>query len=293
MHPIISWAVQSGEMPTRLERNVDRLLSVHRPVVLAHLRGIRRLHPNATPEQLLAILERRYATAVTTGGAAVGASSMLPFVGTGISLGLSAVETAGFLETTALFAQSVTELHGIAVDDPDRARALVMTMLMGKAGSDLLRQIAGQATGGSQRSAYWGQVVTSSLPSFVVGPVADQLKKQFVKHFAVGQGTNVIGRMVPFGVGAAIGGVGNLMLGRTVIQSARSAFGPPPFSFPAELAVTVKVPQPVGPAEPGTGAEQQRTGVRRLVPHRRRRAIEAPGPHGVPADATGTPDIRI
>ncbi|WP_291042836.1 hypothetical protein [Herbiconiux sp.] len=286
-------------MATRTEQNIDRVLSVHRPVVLAHLRSIRRLHPNASPAELLVILERRYVAAVTTGGAAVGASSMLPFVGTGISLGLSAVETAGFLETTALFAQSVTEVHGIAVDDPDRARALVMTLLMGKAGSDLLKQIAGQATGGVNRNAYWGQVVTSSLPQFVVGPVADQLKKQFLKRFAAGQGANIVGRAIPFGIGAAIGGVGNLVLGRTVVTSARTAFGMPPYTFPPELAITMKAPKPpkalrqkrVKPEkqlEPGAR--------RRLALPGRRKAItgtmpEAPGPFD--GSDTRVPDIRI
>ena len=277
-------------MPTRLERNIDLLLSVHRPAVLAHLRSIRRLHPNATPEQLLVILERRYVTAVTSGGAAVGASAMFPFVGTGVSLGLSAVETAGFLETTALFAQSVTEVHGIAVDDPDRARALVMTLIMGKAGSDLLKQIAGQATGGLGRNAYWGQVVTSSLPQFVVGPVADQVKKVFLRRFAIGQGTNAVGRAIPFGVGAAIGGVGNLMLGRTVIQSARSAFGAPPITFPEALAITIKAPRAGKPVE----ENPSRKGVKRILPHRRQAAIEAPGPRSdEPQNENGVPDIRI
>ncbi|WP_290801427.1 hypothetical protein [Herbiconiux sp.] len=284
-------------MSSRLDRNVDRLLSIHRPVVLAHLRGIRRLHPDASPQELLVILERRYVAAVTTGGAAVGASAVLPFVGTGISLGLSAVETAGFLETTTLFAQSVTELHGIAVTDPDRSRALVMTLLMGKAGSDLLKQIAGQATGGSTRNAYWGQVVTSSLPQFVVGPVADQLKNHFVRRFATGQGANILGRAIPFGIGAAIGGVGNLVLGRTVIQSARTAFGPAPFTYPEELAITVKPPKAVrGPrrAKDDREVEASTAGKRRLLPSRRKAitgTTEAPGPWDA---GTGAPaDIRI
>ncbi len=284
-------------MSSRLDRNVDRLLSVHRPVVLAHLRGIRRLHPDASPQELLVILERRYVAAVTSGGAAVGASAMLPFVGTGISLGLSAVETAGFLETTALFAQSVTELHGIAVSDPDRSRALVMTLLMGKAGSDLLKQIAGQATGGVNRNAYWGQVVTSSLPQFVVGPVADQLKNHFVRRFATGQGANILGRAIPFGIGAAIGGVGNLVLGRTVIQSARTAFGPAPFSYPAELAITMKQPKAVREKRDGAGeadAEHGTKGRRRLLPSRRKAitsTTQAPGPWDAGIGAPG--DIRI
>ena len=285
-------------MSSRLDRNIDRLLSVHRPVVLAHLRGIRKLHPDASPEQLLVILERRYVAAVTSGGAAVGASSMLPFVGTGISLGLSAVETAGFLETTALFAQSVTEVHGIAVSDPDRARALVMTMLMGKAGTDLLKQIAGQATGGAGRNAYWGQVVTSSLPQLVVGPVADQLKNHFIRRFAVGQGTNIVGRAIPFGVGAAIGGVGNLLLGRTVIQSARTAFGPAPFTFREVLAPTISVPKSVD-REPDSAGRSGKRSLRERIPRPgRQRAIEgstqAPGPHRNPASPPdATPGIRI
>ncbi|WPO84896.1 hypothetical protein SCB71_11765 [Herbiconiux sp. KACC 21604] len=276
-------------MSSRIERNVDRLLSVHRPVVLAHLRSIRRLHPQASPEELLVILERRYVAAVTTGGAAVGASSMLPFVGTGISLGLSALETAGFLETTALFAQSVTEVHGIAIDDPDRARALVMTLLMGKAGTDLLKQIAGQATGGLGRNAYWGQVVTSSLPQFVVGPIADQLKNHFLRRFAVGQGTNAVGRLVPFGIGAAIGGVGNLMLGRTVIQSARSAFGAPPFGFPPEVAIEIKVPTAKAAKTP-KAVREGRNPLAKLTPRRRREITMAPQ-H--PSDVGAPGDIRI
>ena len=51
---------------------VVRAARVQRPVVLAHLRSIRSRRPDATPQQLVAILERRYLTAVTAGGAAVG-----------------------------------------------------------------------------------------------------------------------------------------------------------------------------------------------------------------------------
>jgi hypothetical protein len=286
-------------MTSRLDRSVDRVLSIQRPVVLAHLRGIRRLHPNATPEQLLVILERRYAAAVTTGGAAVGASAMLPFVGTGISLALSGVETAGFLETTALFAQSVTEVHGIAVTDPDRARALVMTLMMGKAGTDLLRQMASQATGvGSTRSAYWGQVVTSSLPQMVVAPIADQLRKAFLKKFAVGQGANALGRAIPFGIGAAVGGIGNLVLSRTVIQGARTAFGPPPLGFVPDVEIAVK-PRVIviAPGEDAGHRPGPLGRITRLVPRRRSSTgdgdehAEDTFPSGAADDTV--PDIRI
>lgn len=219
-----------------LERGLDRLIAIHRPVVLAHLRAIRRNHPTATPDEIVRILERRYLTAVTTGGAAVGATAVVPGIGTGVTLALSGVETAAFLEATALFAQSVAEVHGLHVENPDRARALVMTLMMGREGVDLVKQFAARATGGGvARDAYWGEIITSGLPKAVMGQVVDRLRRMFIKQFAVRGGAGIIGRAIPFGIGAAIGGAGNHILGRRVLQQARLAFGAAPALLPVEL----------------------------------------------------------
>lgn len=232
------------------EKAVEKLLSVQRPVVLAHIRSIRRRHPEATPAQVITILETRYLTAVTTGGAAVGASAVIPAVGVGVSLALSAVETAGFLEASALFAQSVTEVHGIAIDDPERARTLVMTMMLGTAGSDLVKQFAGQITGGKSRGTFWGELVTKSLPEVAVSQIGGRVQQLFVRRFAASQGASVLGRALPFGVGAVVGGAGNHLLGRKVVTSSRAAFGPAPASFPTELDPVVRLPGSSSPALP-------------------------------------------
>ena len=254
-------------------RGIDRLLTVQRPVVLAHIRSIRRGRPNATPDEIIRTLERRYLAAVTTGGALVGASAAIPAVGTGASLALSGVETAGFLEASALFAQSITEVHGIVVDDPDRARALVMTMVLGTAGSDLVKQIAGQVAGtGPAKNTFWGEMVTKSIPRAMMGPIADRIKKTFMKKFAVAQGTNVVGRLIPFGVGAVIGGGGNHLLGRQIVKAGRDGFGPAPAAFPVWLEPVVKAPKaPRPPREPGA----RRMPLPRL-PKRTPKPIEPP-----------------
>jgi hypothetical protein len=223
---------------------IDRLLTVQRPAVIAHLHSIRAAHPEATPDDIIRILERRYLAAVTTGGALVGASAVIPAVGVGASLALSTVETGGFLEASALFAQSVTEVHGIAVDDPDRARTLVMTLILGSAGSDLVKQLASQANGtGPARGKFWGEMVTKSLPQAAMGQIADRIKKTFIKRFAVTQGTNIVGRAIPFGIGAVVGGTGNNILGRQIIRNAREAFRAAPAEFPAVLALRVRAPK--------------------------------------------------
>ena len=217
-------------------RAVDRLLSVQRPAVVAHLRSIRLRHPDATTAQIASMLERRYLTAVTTGGAAVGATAVIPGIGTATTLALSGVETAGFLEATALFAQSLAELHGIPVSDPDRARALVMGLMLGDEGADLVGQFTRQAAGrGGGRRAYWGELVTSSLPRTAVGPVLDRLSSAFLRRFAAAGGASLIGKALPFGIGAAIGGTGNHLLGRRVVSAARRAFGVVPATYPPEL----------------------------------------------------------
>jgi len=219
-----------------VERGIDLALAIQRPIVIAHLRGIRRRFPGATPEQIVRILERRYLAAVTTGGAAVGATAVVPGIGTGITLALSGVETAGFLEATALFAQSVSEVHGIAIDNPERARALVMTLMLGSEGIDLVRQFAGQVRGsGAATNAYFGELITNTLPKALMGTVVDRLRRVFIKQFAVRGGAGIIGKAIPFGIGAAIGGVGNHILGRRVLQQSRLAFGAPPPVLPAEL----------------------------------------------------------
>lgn len=286
----------SSEHPMHI-RGLDRVLAVQRPLVLAHIRSIRLRHPDATPAQIITLLERRYLAAVTTGGAAVGATAVIPGIGTGVTLALSGVETAGFVEATALFAQSIAEVHGITVENPDRARALVMTLMLGKEGVDLIRQLAGQAAGtGAGRSAYWGELVTKSLPRAAVGPLADRLKSLLIKQFAGVGGASFVGKALPFGVGAVIGGAGNHVLGRRVLSSSRRAFGVPPQVLPVELEPQegaerierrlARGAQLAGAAvagAAGTAARGAGAAGRRAVEAARRRpapvsAPEAPGP---------------
>lgn len=243
--PIISATGEStangNGMPDVATRGIDRMMAIQRPVVLAHIRGIRRRNPDASPAELVAILERRYLAAVTTSGAAVGATAVVPAIGTVTTIALSGVETAAFLEATALFAQSVSEVHGIAVNDPDRARALVLALMLGREGSDLVRQWGAEAMSRqASRQLYWGEVVTSSLPRAVVGPLVDRLKSMFIRRFAISGGAGILAKAIPFGIGAVVGGTGNHILGRRVLKNARVAFGAPPYVLvpSAQLALT-------------------------------------------------------
>ena len=71
-------------------------------------------------------------------------------------------------------------------------------------------------------------------------------------------GASWIGKALPFGIGAAIGGAGNNILGRRVLTGSRRAFGVPPHVLPPEL-------------EPRPGADR----IERLAGRGIRRAGEA------------------
>ncbi|WP_291791357.1 hypothetical protein [Brevibacterium sp.] len=226
---------KDGELHPRARGLLQRALSVQRPVVLAYVRTVRRRHPDASPAEIADILRRHYLTVATSSGAAVGATAVVPGLGTGAALGLGAVETGGFLELSALYAQSLAELHGMQVADPVRANALVMGLMLGSSGKSLVKQFSAQAQGGPALTSNWGALVTTQIPSAVLDTIVKKLRNKLIRTYGVRSGGNIVLRAVPFGVGAAVGGVTNRMMASTVAKNARGAFGDMPAHFSPEL----------------------------------------------------------
>jgi hypothetical protein len=238
-------AVEGREFESR----IYKAISVQRPVVLEYVKSLRREKPDASPAELLRVLEKRYVTTVTMTGTGVGMSAALPAVGIGISLGLGAVDLVFFYETSALYVLAAAELHGIEVHDVERARPLVYGVLLGEksqskinkmvltaagaGGVDQARAVAG-GTVGKVLPNGWGDVLTQQLPDSALAPLSTVLAKQALKSSAkFGAGT--LGKVIPFGVGAIVGGVGSYTFGRDIVKAARLAFPAPPADFPDAL----------------------------------------------------------
>ena len=244
-----------------------RAVEVQRPLVLANLRRLQRRHPQATAAQLAATLERDYLLAVTGGGALVGGAAVIPGVGTAAALGLSAAATVGFLEATALFSTSLAELHGVRLVDPEKASTLVMAIMLGEEGTALLSSLSGQAAGqGKGPTQAWGSLFSRRVPLAGFGTVRERIQTMFLRTLLKQQGTAWLGRALPFGIGAVVGGVGNRVMGRAVVANAKEAFGPMPLVIPGELGGPPQ-PRPGTPDSPGRqqGHEGQLCAERRHV----------------------------
>ncbi|MGO2643538.1 MAG: hypothetical protein ACTH9Q_11760, partial [Brevibacterium aurantiacum] len=147
---------EDGSLNPRAQSMLSRLLSVQRPVALAYVRSLRRRNPDATPEELIKIIRRHYLALTTSGGVAVGATAAVPGLGTTAALGVATAETAGFLEGTALFAQAISEIHGLPVQDSKRANALVLGLMLGKDGKNLVQKFSKQSGGSESMFGNWG-----------------------------------------------------------------------------------------------------------------------------------------
>ena len=75
------------------------------------------------------------------------------------------------------------------------------------------------------------------MPLPAVSQLNSRLLRYFVKRYALKRGAIAFGKLLPVGIGAVVGGVGNRLMGKRIIENARAAFGPAPARWPAKLHV--------------------------------------------------------
>jgi hypothetical protein len=224
-----------------------KAVTIPSSTIHAHVASLRRRNPGAGPEQLIRLLEKEYLRVVQGTGGAVGAVAAAPAVGTGVALALTASDIASFFGASAAFALAVARVHGIEVEDADRSTALLLATILGENHGVIVTDGA-ELTGVSVARA-----LLTRMPMATVRKVNTTMTRRFVRT-QVGKQTGLaIGRIIPFGIGMVIGVAGARSLGRTVIDGARKAFGPPPATFPRviEMAGPEGTPLALPAAPPG------------------------------------------
>jgi hypothetical protein len=216
-----------------LSHIIERGARVQGPAVRAYVARLQENKPDATPAEIVTKLEKQYLAAVMASGAAVGSTAAIPGIGTLAALSAVAGETLVFLEATALFVLAVAEVHGIPADQRERRQALVLAVLVGEDSKHALADLIGP---GRTKGA-WLSDGAATLPLPAVSQLNSRLLRYFVKRYALKRGAITFGKLLPVGIGAVVGGVGNRLMGKRVIENARSAFGPPPPRWPSKLHV--------------------------------------------------------
>lgn len=188
--------------------------------------------PGASPEVKARAIAGPIKKSMTALGAAAGATAAAPGVGTTIAVGTLAAELGVVALRTTDMVMAIGAAFGHVDATADERRAWVLAVLafgddaaeefttlardMGlKVGDGKALEIAGEAIGGGA-----GQMATIDA----LRRINSQLVAQVLKKWGTRRGAATVGKLLPFGIGAAVGGSANYVMLREFSKQATRFF---------------------------------------------------------------------
>lgn len=176
------------------------------------------------PEKVQALTDL-FARELGVAGAAAGAAAAAPAVGTMATLAATTAELAWFTGRAGDLILTMAALHGHPNPTVDERRAWVLAVLIygGSARDGLSRAINEASTGvvpaGDRR-----------IPLATLQTANRLMGRRLVRRYGTRRGVAALGRLVPLGIGAVIGGTANYVAVRTLARSADEFFTRLPYS---------------------------------------------------------------
>lgn len=210
-----------------IKSGLNKALDSQQPVAVANVERLRRVHPDKSPAELIAYMNKWYIGSVSATGVGAGAAAVVPNGFVQVPAALADLLT--YLEASVLYTLSVAKIHRVDLEDIERRRLLVTGVLVGNSAStQVLDKVIGRV------APYWGKKVVQAIPMAAINKANKMLGPRFITKWGAKQGVLVLGKQVPLMIGAAIGGGGNGLFGWFVVKSAQKALGPAPKSWDVE-----------------------------------------------------------
>ncbi len=213
-------------IPSRISDSWSRAADVPHDVSQRSAERLRKRYPDATPAQLIDIATRRFMRRVGTESAAVGAASVFPGTGSAVGAAASGAQLLAFFSEAAHHTLVVAHLYGIDIRDPQKRRALVLSVVTGRDGAQAISTQLGIHTLSWFRMSFL-DIRTSTAAQFNA-IMSRWLSKKAATTFA----SSTAGRLLPFGVGAVVGWTIGRSLAANVVEGIRYALGQPPLTHP-------------------------------------------------------------
>ena len=176
------------------------------------------------PDRIRALTEQ-FARELGAAGAAAGAAAAAPAVGTMATIAATTAELAWFTGRAGDLILTMAALHGHPNPTVDERRAWVLALLIygGSARDGLARSINEASTGMVLAGDHRVPIATLQAANRLMG-------KRLVRRYGTRRGIAALGRLIPVGVGALIGGTTNYMAIRTLARNADEFFMRLPYS---------------------------------------------------------------
>ncbi|MGD7787085.1 hypothetical protein ACQCX2_02035 [Propionibacteriaceae bacterium Y1700] len=212
-------------LPGPLLALIDKAVATADALADKRIADHRRKHPDDRPSHLITRLEKEFTALTVTTGAGTGAAAAVPGIGLPLALTAAGGDALVFLTAAATHGLAVARVHGSRVGDIEHQRALLLGILLGSNGTKVVLNTAGRV------GMHWGQMLGETIPVRVLKEINRLLGNQLLKRYGPRAGVLFFAKAFPLGIGAIIGGGGNLAMARQVINSTRDAFGDPPHDW--------------------------------------------------------------
>lgn len=214
--------------------------------------------PGSQDERIRAV-RSRFRKELITLGAAAGGSAAVPGLGTMAAVGLTASEIAWTATRATDMILTVAAIHGHTNATPEERKAWTLAIFAFE--EDAAASYADLAKDLDKR----GVGHRGPLPTGLLDKVNGRLGRYVIAKYGARRGALVMGKLLPFGIGAVIGGAANHTMVNSVIERADTFFSelsnirpasPPPPPRPALDPGQLPPPAPGTQALPPPDAHQ-------------------------------------
>ena len=196
---------------------IDAALKAQAPLARSYVERLREAHPEATDRQLLQHVTSRFVALTTLTGAGIGGVAALPGLGTAAALGLTVGEGVSFAEACAFLTLSAAEIHGVDMAEQSTRRLVLMGVLSGERGTEIIAKAMGK------QGLQWNAVLGGG-GGFLPGLVSRQLSRYVRRRVVARTGKLWMMRLLPFGIGAVLGGIGARSVAHSVVEAMLEIF---------------------------------------------------------------------
>ena len=220
----------AGPLGKAFISSVNAAVKLQTGVIRAYVNWLRRQNPDATPDEIQALMSKQFRTTVATTGAGAGLAAAIP--GVGLLTGTAAIagESVLFLDLAAFYTVASAYLRGTDISDPERRRAVVLTTLTGAKGVAIVDTMLG--SDGSK------PLSKNTLNKFS-GPTLQEANGLLTRFALRSMRRKLlrgwIGKLLPLGLGALAGRAANRKLADAVVVNAVGALGATPIAFAEPL----------------------------------------------------------
>ena len=198
---------------------VDRVVDARYPSAAAAVERLRAQRPVADATDLADDLIRLARRELVTVGAVAGGTAAVPGIGTSMGLAANTADVGWTVTRIGELVLAIGLSYGHTPDSIEERRAWVLAVLaMATGASNGLRGLAREV--GSKGGAR----IIDALPNTVLIRMNRALGRHLVTRWGARQGLMRLGRLLPFGVGAVIGGAGNAAIVSVVGREAKRFF---------------------------------------------------------------------